>query len=43
MEAKLDAILRKVDRDSSDRLIDEIDRDHAGRDTDHRYVSEHQS
>ena len=43
MEAKLDAILRKVDRDGGDRLIDEIDRDYAGRHTDHRYVREHQS
>ncbi|MGX5735131.1 DUF6766 family protein [Bosea thiooxidans] len=41
MEAKLDAILRKVDRDG-DRLIEEIDRDYAGRHTDHRYVTEHQ-
>ncbi len=43
MEAKLDAILRKVDRDGGDRLIDEIDRDYADRHTDHRYVREHQS
>jgi hypothetical protein len=42
MEAKLDAILRKVDRDDGDRLIEEIDRDYAGRHTDHRYVTEHQ-
>lgn len=42
LEAKLDAILRAVDRDDADRLIDEIDRDYAGRHTDHRYVREHQ-
>ena len=42
MEAKLDAVLRAVDKDA-DRLIDEIDRDYAGRHTDHRYVREHQS
>lgn len=42
LEAKIDAILRVVDRDNADRLIDEIDRDYAGRHTDHRYVKEHQ-
>jgi hypothetical protein len=42
MEAKLDAVLRAVDKDA-DRLIDEIDTDYAGRHTDHRYVREHQS
>ena len=42
IEAKLDAILRKVDRGGGDRLIGEIDRDYAGRHTDHRYVREHQ-
>lgn len=42
IEAKLDAILRAVDRDDGDRLISEIDRDYAGRHTDHRYVREHQ-
>lgn len=41
MEAKLDAILRKVDPDA-DRLIDEIDTDYAGRHTDHRYVATQQ-
>lgn len=39
----LDTILRKVDRDDGDRLIEEIDRDYAGRHTDHRYVRERQS
>ncbi len=43
METKLDAVLRKVDPDDGDRLIDEIDRDYAGRHTDHRYVRTHQS
>jgi len=42
MEAKLDAVLRAVDRDA-DRLIDEIDEDYLGRHTDHRYVRQHQS
>jgi hypothetical protein len=42
IEAKLDAILRAVDRDDADRLIEEIDRDYAGRHTDHRYVRAHQ-
>jgi hypothetical protein len=42
IEAKLDAILRAVDREKADRLITEIDRDYAGRHTDHRYVREHQ-
>ena len=42
IEAKLDAILRAVDREEADRLIREIDRDYAGRHTDHRYVREHQ-
>lgn len=42
LEAKLDAILRAVDREEADRLICEIDRDYAGRHTDHRYVREHQ-
>ena len=34
MEAKLDAILRRVDRDDGERLIRAIDRDYAGRHTD---------
>jgi len=42
LEAKIDAILRSVDRDEADRLIAEIDRDYAGRHTDLRYVREHQ-
>lgn len=42
MEAKLDAILRKVDPDA-DRLIEEIDEEYMGRHTDHRYVRERQS
>lgn len=42
MEAKLDAILRRVDPDG-DRLIEEIDTDYAGRHTDHRYVRQHQT
>jgi hypothetical protein len=42
LEAKIDAVLRAVDRDDADRLIDEIDRDYAGRHTDHRYVRERQ-
>lgn len=42
LEAKVDAILRAVDRENADCLIDEIDRDYAGRHTDHRYVREHQ-
>lgn len=42
IEAKLDAILRAVDRDEADKLISEIDRDYAGRHTDHRYVRQHQ-
>lgn len=42
LEAKIDAVLRAVDRDQADRLIEEIDRDYAGRHTDHRYVREHQ-
>jgi hypothetical protein len=42
LEAKIDAVLRAVDRDDADRLIDEIDRDYAGRHTDHCYVREHQ-
>jgi hypothetical protein len=42
VEAKVDAILRAVDRDA-DRLIEEIDDDYAGRHTDHRYVRELQS
>jgi hypothetical protein len=40
MEAKLDAILRSVDPKDADRLIDEIDRDYAGRHTDHRYIQQ---
>ncbi|WP_186417380.1 DUF6766 family protein [Bosea sp. CS1GBMeth4] len=43
IEAKLDAILRAVDREDADKLISEIDRDYAGRHTDHRYVREHQN
>jgi hypothetical protein len=42
MEAKLDAILRKVDPDEADKLISEIDKDYMGRHTDHRYVRERQ-
>lgn len=42
IEAKLDAILRAVDHDNGDRLIDEIDADYAGRHTDHRYVRDRQ-
>lgn len=41
MEAKLDAILRAVEKDA-DKLIDDIDEDYAGRHTDHRYVRERQ-
>ena len=37
MEAKVDAILRKVDPDA-DRLIEEIDTAYQGRHTDHHYV-----
>lgn len=40
VEAKLDAILRKVDPDAGDALIEEIDEDYGGRHTDHRYVRE---
>ena len=40
VEAKLDAILRKVDPDAGDTLIEEIDEDYGGRHTDHRYVRE---
>jgi hypothetical protein len=42
LEAKLDAVLRAVDKENADKLIDEIDRDYAGRHTDHRYVRERQ-
>ena len=42
LEAKVDAVLRAVDREQADHLIEEIDRDYAGRHTDHRYVREHQ-
>ena len=42
MEAKLDAILRTVDKKDGDKLIAEIDRDYAGRHTDHVYVKKHQ-
>jgi hypothetical protein len=42
LEAKIDAILRAVDHHGADQLIDEIDRDYAGRHTDHRYVRAHQ-
>ncbi|MFE0756231.1 DUF6766 family protein [Inquilinus sp. NPDC058860] len=38
MEAKLDAILAAVEPDRADALIDEIDRDYAGRHTDHRWT-----
>lgn len=34
MEAKLDAILRRVDPADADRLIEEIDKDYSGRHTD---------
>lgn len=37
MEAKLDAILAAVDPDNADRLLDEIDREYAGRHTDERW------
>ncbi len=43
MEAKLDAILRSVDPKEADRLIEEIDRDYAGRHTDHRFVQQRQA
>ncbi|WP_137389360.1 DUF6766 family protein [Rhodoligotrophos defluvii] len=39
MEAKIDAILRAVERDA-DRIIDNIDSGYAGRHTDHIYVQE---
>jgi hypothetical protein len=37
MEAKIDAILAAVDPKSADRIIDEIDREYAGRHTDPRW------
>jgi hypothetical protein len=38
MEAKLDAILAAVDPKSADRIVDEIDREYAGRHTDPRWM-----
>jgi hypothetical protein len=38
MEAKLDAILRRVDPAKADQLIDEIDAAYAGRHTDTAYI-----
>jgi hypothetical protein len=38
MEAKLDAILRRVDPADADRLIKEIDEDYSGRHTDAQHV-----
>lgn len=38
MEAKLDAILAAVEPDRADALIDEIDREYAGRHTDQRWT-----
>jgi hypothetical protein len=37
MEAKIDAILAAVDPKSADKIIDEIDREYAGRHTDPRW------
>jgi hypothetical protein len=38
MEAKIDAILLAVEPKKGDRLLDEIDREYEGRDTDARFV-----
>ncbi len=38
MEAKLDAILAAVDPKNADRIVDEIDREYAGRHTDPRWM-----
>ena len=38
MEAKIDAILAAVDPKKADVIIDEIDREYAGRDTDPRWT-----
>ncbi len=38
MEAKIDAILAAVDPKSADAIIDEIDREYAGRHTDPRWI-----
>jgi Domain of unknown function (DUF6766) len=38
MEAKIDAILMAVEPKKADRMLEEIDRDYAGRHTDARYV-----
>ena len=38
IEAKLDAILAAVDPKNADKLLDEIDREYAGRHTDPRWV-----
>jgi hypothetical protein len=38
MEAKIDAILRKIDQREGDRLIRELDESYAGRGTDARSV-----
>lgn len=40
MEAKIDAILMAVEPRSGDRLVQEIDREYAGRHTDARHVRE---
>ena len=37
IEAKVDAILAALDPKSADQIIDEIDREYAGRHTDHRW------
>jgi hypothetical protein len=38
MEAKLDAILERIDPQGGKALIDEIDEEYAGRHTDPRHV-----
>jgi hypothetical protein len=38
VEAKIDAILAAVDPKNADRILDEIDREYAGRHTDPRWV-----
>lgn len=38
MEAKLDAILRRIEPDKADTIIDEIDRAYAGRHTDPQWL-----
>jgi hypothetical protein len=38
MEAKIDAILLAVEPKKGDSMLEEIDRDYAGRHTDARYV-----